>query len=141
VLGFRTAMIITAGLTVLFTAAPALFDTKTSIAFIVASLLAVGFFRAAHYVASTAIAFAEVTPEEVSRASTLSTVIQQISMSMGVSFAGMTLYMSAGSSSHFTAEQFILPFVSLGVATLLAVPVYTMLESQAGAHMRSGGKA
>jgi EmrB/QacA subfamily drug resistance transporter len=141
VLGFRTAMTITAGLTALFTAAPALFDTKTSIAFVLASLLAVGFFRAAHYVASTAIAFAEVTPEEVSRASTLSTVIQQISMSIGVSFAGVTLYMSAGPSSHFTAEQFILPFVSLGVATLLAVPVYTMLESQAGAHMRSGGKA
>jgi EmrB/QacA subfamily drug resistance transporter len=140
VLGFRTALIITAGLTALFTAAPAVFNTQTSLVLVLASLLAVGFFRAAHYVASTAIAFAEVSPEEVSRASTLSTVIQQISLSCGISFAGVTLYMSAGTSSHFTAAQFILPFASLGVVTLLAVPVYTRLDRQAGAHMRSGAK-
>jgi EmrB/QacA subfamily drug resistance transporter len=140
VFGFRTALIITAGLTALFTAAPAVFNTQTSLVLVLASLLAVGFFRAAHYVASTAIAFAEVSPEEVSRASTLSTVIQQISLSCGISFAGVTLYMSAGTSSHFTAAQFILPFVSLGVVTLLAVPVYTRLDRQAGAHMRSGAK-
>ncbi|HEY3659060.1 MAG TPA: MFS transporter [Steroidobacteraceae bacterium] len=140
VFGFRTALIITAGLTALFTAAPAVFNTRTSLVLVLASLLAVGFFRAAHYVASTAIAFAEVSPEEVSRASTLSTVIQQISLSCGISFAGVTLYMSAGTSSHFTAAQFLLPFVSLGVVTLLAVPVYTRLDRQAGAHMRSGAK-
>ena len=109
-------------------------------ALILGSLLAVGFFRAAHYVASTAIAFAEVRPEEVSRASTLSTVIQQISLSFGISFAGLTLYASAGRSSHFTAAQFILPFVSLGLLTALAVPVYTRLAAQAGAHMRNAGK-
>jgi hypothetical protein len=107
---------------------------------ILGSLLAVGFFRAAHYVASTAIAFAEVRPEEISRASTLSTVIQQISLSFGISFAGLTLYASAGRSSHFTAPQFILPFVSLGLVTALAVPVYTRLAAQAGAHMRNAGK-
>jgi EmrB/QacA subfamily drug resistance transporter len=139
-LGFRTAMIITAALTGLFTAAPALFDTDTSIAFVLASLLAVGFFRAAHYVASTAIAFADIAPHDVSRASTLSTVIQQISLSFGVSFAGATLYISAGASSHYTAQQFVLPFVSLGLVTLLAVPVYAALDAQAGAHMRHGRK-
>jgi EmrB/QacA subfamily drug resistance transporter len=139
-LGFRKAMIINAGLTALFTAAPALFDADSSIAFVLASLLAVGFFRAAHYVASTAIAFAEIAPQDVSRASTLSTVIQQISLSFGVSFAGVTLYMSAGTGSHFTAEQFVFPFVALGLVTLLAVPVYAGLDAQAGAHMRHGRK-
>ena len=107
-LGFKNALIITAGLTAIFTAAPAVFDIDTSYVLILGSLLAVGFFRAAHYVASTAIAFAEVRPEEVSRASTLSTVIQQISLSFGISFAGLTLYASAGRSSHFTAAEFIL---------------------------------
>jgi EmrB/QacA subfamily drug resistance transporter len=139
-LGFKNALIITAGLTAVFTAAPAVFDIDTSYVLILGSLLAVGFFRAAHYVASTAIAFAEVRPEEVSRASTLSTVIQQISLSFGISFAGLTLYASAGRSSHFTAAQFILPFVSLGLVTALAVPVYTRLAAQAGAHMRNAGK-
>src|SRR5258708_31384326 len=96
VLGFRNALIGTALLTAIFTAAPALFNVDTSLLFVLASLLAVGFFRAAHYVASGALTFAEVASEEVSRASTLSTVIQQISMSIGISFAGVTLFLSAG---------------------------------------------
>ena len=50
------------------------------------------------------------------------------------------VYASAGRSSHFTAAQFILPFVSLGLVTALAVPVYTRLAAQAGAHMRNAGK-
>ena len=139
VMGFRTALISTATLTAVFTAAPALFDTDTSLLFVLASILAVGFFRAAHYVASGAIAFAEVASDEVSRASTLSTVIQQISLSIGISFAGVTLFLSAGATNTITPQQFILPFVSLGIVTLAAVPIYAQLHAQAGAHMRSGG--
>jgi len=139
VMGFRSALIGTTALTAVFTAAPALFDTDTSLLFVLASVLAVGFFRAAHYVASSAIAFADVASDEVSRASTLSTVIQQISLSIGISFAGVTLFLSAGATNTFTPQQFILPFVSLGIVTLAAVPIYAQLHAQAGAHMRSGG--
>jgi hypothetical protein len=138
VLGFRTALIGSAFLTALFTAAPALFNATTSLLLVLISLLAVGFFRAGHYVASQAIAFAEVRSDEVSRASTLSTVIQQISMSIGISFAGVTLFISAGNANTFTAQQFILPFASLGIVTLAALPIYAQLHAQAGAHMRSG---
>jgi hypothetical protein len=86
------------------------------------------------------MAFADISPQEVSRASTLSTVIQQISMSFGISFAGVSLYFSGGEGNHFTPEQFIMPFVLLGVAALLAIPVYTRLTRDAGAHMRHGGR-
>jgi hypothetical protein len=139
VMGFRTALISTATLTAVFTAAPALFDTDTPLLFVLASILAVGFFRAAHYVASGVIAFAEVASDEVSRASTLSTVIQQISLSIGISFAGVTLFLSAGATNTFAPQQFILPFVALGIVTLAAVPMYAQLHAQAGAHMRGGG--
>jgi hypothetical protein len=140
ILGFRTALLGSALLTALFTAAPALFTPETSLLFVLVSLLAVGFFRAAHYVASQALAFAEVGSNEVSRASTLSTVIQQISMSIGISFAGVTLFLSAGTTNTLIPQQFVLPFVSLGVVTLAALPIYAQLHAQAGAHMRSGGK-
>jgi EmrB/QacA subfamily drug resistance transporter len=140
-LGFKHALIITAALTAVLTAVPAAFNRETSVGVVLAALLAVGFFRAAHYVASTALAFAEIAPEEVSRASTLSTVIQQISLSFGISLAGVTLYYSAGTTAHFTASQFIVPFITLGAVTLLAIPVYTRLDAQAGAHMRAGARA
>ncbi len=105
-LGFQNALIITAS------AAPPysprrrpLFNADTSLLFVLASLLAVGFFRAAHYVASTAIAFADVRPDEVSRASTLSTVIQQISLSIGISFAGVTLFLSGGRNQSLSRRN------------------------------------
>jgi EmrB/QacA subfamily drug resistance transporter len=137
-LGFRASLLITAILTALLTAAPASFTLDTPLACICIALLAVGFFRAAHYVASTAIGFAEIPPGEVSRASTLSTVIQQLSLSFGVSLAGATLYLSAGDSTPTLPHQFVTPFVTLGVVSLLALPVYAMLDTQAGSHMRFG---
>ncbi len=141
VLGFKQALIVTTALTAVLTALPAAFTRTTSVAWVLAALLAVGFFRAAHYVGATALAFAEIAPDEVSRASTLSTVIQQLSLSAGISFAGMTLYFSAGATSHFTAAQFEIPFMCLGAVALLAVPVYTRLHPAAGEHMRAGAKA
>jgi EmrB/QacA subfamily drug resistance transporter len=137
-LGFRRALMTTTALTALFTAAPALFDIDTSWVFVASALLAAGFFLAAHYVAQGAIAFAEVASDQVSRASTLSTVIQQISLSLGISLAGFTLFLSAGQSDVLSPQQFVLPFISLGLVTLAAVPVYAALHAQAGAHMQGG---
>jgi EmrB/QacA subfamily drug resistance transporter len=139
--GFRPALLVTAVLTALLTAAPAMFTLDTPVIYICVALLAVGFFRAAHYVAATAIGFAEVAPGEVSRASTLSTVIQQLSLSFGVSLAGATLYLSAGDSAPTLPHQFVTPFATLGVVSLLALPVYAVLDAQAGEHMRLGRRA
>ena len=140
-LGFRSSLLFTAIFTALLTAAPACFTLQTSLAFICVALLAVGFFRAAHYVAATAIGFADIPPGEVSRASTLSTVIQQLSLSFGVSLAGATLYLSAGDSTPTLPQQFVTPFVTLGVVGLLALPVYALLDTQAGSQMRFGRRA
>jgi EmrB/QacA subfamily drug resistance transporter len=139
--GFRSSLLVTAVLTALLTAAPAAFTQDTPVICICAALLAVGFFRAAHYVAATAIGFADVPPGEVSRASTLSTVIQQLSLSFGVSLAGATLYLSAGDQAPTLPHQFVTPFATLGVVSLLALPVYAVLDAQAGAHMRFGRRA
>ncbi|HTB28716.1 MAG TPA: DHA2 family efflux MFS transporter permease subunit [Steroidobacteraceae bacterium] len=139
--GFRRSLLVTAVLAALLTAAPASFALDTQVACVCMALLAVGFFRAAHYVAATAIGFADVPPGEVSRASTLSTVIQQLSLSFGISFAGAALYLSAGDSTPTRPHQFVTPFLALGVVSFLALPVYAVLDAQAGSHMRFGRRA
>ncbi|WP_429362196.1 MFS transporter [Paraburkholderia sp. GAS32] len=135
-IGFRRALLATAVLTAIATMMPVAFRDSTPAIFIVATLVAGGFFRAAHFVAASALAFAEVLPAEVSKASTLSTVIQQISMGFGISLAGLTLYLSAGESQRLTVSDFTLSFVALGIVTLLSVPVYLALDRNAGANMR-----
>lgn len=134
--GFRKALIVTAFFTAGATMIPAAFRDSTSAIFIVATLIAGGFFRAAHFVASSALAFADVAPEDVSKASTLSAVIQQISLGFGISLAGLTLYISAGETGRLTVSNFTWSFVVLGVVTLLSIPVYLGLDRNAGASMR-----
>ena len=140
-LGFRTSLLATAVLTAFLTAAPAAFTLDTSIAVVFTALLAVGFFRAAHYVAAAAIGFAEIPAGEISRASTLSTVIQQLSLSSGISLAGATLYVSAGNATPTLPRQFVMPFAALGIVSILALPVYAVLDREAGSHMRFGRRA
>jgi hypothetical protein len=138
-MGFRSALLATAILTAIATMAPAIFRSSTPAIFIVVTLVAGGFFRAAHFVAASALAFADVDPAEVSRASTLSTVIQQISLGLGISLAGFTLYLSAGDTGRLTVSDFTLSFVALGIVTLLSIPVYLALDRNAGANMRDRG--
>jgi EmrB/QacA subfamily drug resistance transporter len=140
-LGFRTSLLVTVVLTAFLTAAPAAFTLDTSIVVVCSALLAVGFFRAAHYVAAAAIGFAEIPPGEISRASTLSTVVQQLSLSFGISLAGATLYVSAGNTTPTLPGQFVMPFAALGIVSILALPVYAVLDREAGSHMRFGRRA
>jgi len=143
--GFRTALVVTAVLAGLATMAPVAFSNATPAALIVGTFVVGAFLRAAHFVASSALAFADVAPGDVSRASTLSTVIQQLSYSFGISIAGLALFLSTHGRGDFAVEDFGAPFGVVGIAALLAVPLYLRLDSEAGASMRErrnvGGKA
>jgi EmrB/QacA subfamily drug resistance transporter len=144
VVGFRKALVGTAMLAGMATMAPVVFNNSTSALLIVATLITGAFLRAAHFVASSALAFADVVPQDVSRASTLATVIQQLSYGFGISLAGLALYLSAHGSNDFTIEDFRAPFAIVGFAALLAIPLYLQLHSEAGSAMRErhevGGK-
>lgn len=140
-MGFRTALVITAFITAVLTMAPATFRSDTPAIFIVITLVAGGFFRAAHFVAASALTYADVTHEEISKASTLSTVIQQIGLGFGISLAGLTLYVSAGEAGRLTVNDFTLSFVALGVITMLSIPVYLGLNRNAGASMQDRRRA
>lgn len=132
--GFRATLIVTGLAAAVFTAVPALFKPATPVWMIGATLLVLGFARASHFVAASPLTYAEVSPGEVSRASTLSTVIQQLGLSMGVSLAGITLAWS--SSDGMTLSSFAAPFLVLGVFALLTVPIYARLTPNEGQHMR-----
>jgi EmrB/QacA subfamily drug resistance transporter len=134
-LGFRAALVYTCIATALFSLAPAVFTQETSLAVILLLLTTLGFFRAANFVASGSIAYADIGPETVSRASTLSSVTQQLSLGFGVTVAGFTLYLTAGGTTHLSTTDFLLPFATLGATALLAVAVYARLNECAGDHL------
>lgn len=137
--GFRTTLVVTGVATALATALPAFFRADTSVADVVLVLALIGFTRATFFVAASALTFAEVDPEQVSRASTLSTVIQQLGLSLGVSVAGAALDWSMPASGVLSPGSFAVAFTVFAVAALLTVPTFARLAAAAGDHMRGAG--
>ena len=138
-LGFRSTLIWTASMTGLFALLPSTFTGATPLAVVVAVLFGLGLTRAAHFVPCSALAYADVPPQEVSRASTLATVIQQMTLSFGVSIAGLLLYtFRSGPTLHL--KDFTGPFLVLGLLSLGGVLAYLHLDRHVGLHMRYGAE-
>ncbi len=137
-MGYRRVLVLSAIGTAVCTALPAVFRADTPLTFIVLVLGVSGFMRSTHFTSANALAYADVARPDISQASTLSTVIQQVSMSLGVSIGGLSLHLARGSGG-LTPEHFTLPFLLVGALSLLAAPFYMRLEPDAGADI--GGRS
>ena len=140
-LGFRRTLLWTLVGTAILTGLPAVYREATPVWFMVAGLVFGGFVRSLQFTATNAMAYADVSRSELSQASTLSTVVQQIGMSFGVSFGALVLHLTRGHDEALTSERFLLPFLIVGAITLLAVPVYWRLSPQVGANISGHGQA
>ena len=133
--GFRTMLVWTVAGTALFTALPAAFHAWTPIWAMVLALFFGGFLRSMQFTSTNSLAYADVDNLQVSQASTLATVAQQVGMSFGVSFGALLLHLTRGTEGALTTESFVLPFLVIGAVTLLALPVYRQLDSRAGENL------
>ena len=82
--GFRNIMTVNAVVSSIFLAACALFTITTPLLLIVIMLVVGGFFRSLQFTAINTLAYAEVEPAQMSRATTLVSVNQQLAVSAGV---------------------------------------------------------
>src|SRR5438477_8184030 len=82
--GFRNMMTANALISTLFLAACALFTIHTPLLLIMIILVVGGFFRSLEFTAINTVAYAEVEPGQMSRATTLVSVNQQLAISAGV---------------------------------------------------------
>jgi EmrB/QacA subfamily drug resistance transporter len=136
-LGFRGAIIGMGLLTAALTAVPALCTDATSVWTMGALLFCIGLARAGYYVAANPIAFNDIAPDEVSRASTLNTVVQQLTLGFGVSLSGFLLLLSSGGET-LSLSDFATTFIALGCVTAIAVVPFLSMPANTGAHMRFG---
>ncbi|WP_338023483.1 DHA2 family efflux MFS transporter permease subunit [Archangium primigenium] len=134
--GFRSTLILSNFITAGVTALPAFFRPGTPVALMAFLLLAAGFMRSLQFTALNTVAYADIPPSTVSGASTLAVVTQQMALSVGISFGGLMLHLARGGSAEGTAmtpQQFMLPFLAVGVVTALSGPLFHRLSPDAGA--------
>jgi len=135
--GFRNVLTWNAAAAVVMLAACAAFTAATPVPVMVAVLVLGGFFRSLQFTSVNAIAFAEVEPGRVSRATALVAVGQQLSQSVGVATGALALEMvlAVKSETTLTAADFPPAFLLVAVISAASILLFARLSAEAGAEM------
>ena len=140
--GFRNIMTINAFVSSVFLAACALFTPATPLLLIMILLVVGGFFRSLQFTAINTVAYAEVEPAEMSRATTLVSVNQQLAVSAGVAVGAFSVEstMLVRHVSELNATDFAPAFIVVSVISALSTWFFYQMPDDAG-HEISGRKA
>jgi EmrB/QacA subfamily drug resistance transporter len=132
--GFRRVLvgngIISGGILMLY----ALFRPSTPYALIILTLFIGGFFRSLQFTSLSTLTYADVTPQMMSNASTLASMVQQLSLSLGVSIAAMLLHFSLHlrHARVLSTQDFVAAFLATGLLSLISALLFMRLPSDAG---------
>jgi EmrB/QacA subfamily drug resistance transporter len=135
--GFRTILIINSVVSSAFLAVCAAFTQTTPVAAMVALLLIGGFFRSLQFTSINTIAYAEVEPARVSRATALLSVGQQLSVSTGVALGALAVELTVyfRGSPTLGAGDFPPAFLAVAVISAASVFIFARLSPDAGAEL------
>jgi EmrB/QacA subfamily drug resistance transporter len=135
--GYRPVLVYNSFISAAFLAACASFVPGMPYAAMIAILLAGGFFRSLQFTAINTIAYAEIEPALISKATTLVSVAQQLAISTGVAVGALvveiTLRLKHGSTMG--AMDFPPAFLVVGALTAAANLVFLRLPPDAGAEL------
>jgi EmrB/QacA subfamily drug resistance transporter len=135
--GFRRILLVNTVITALALMCYALFTATTPYAIVVAVLFSAGFFRSLQFTALGAMAFADVPHQQMSGASSLSSVGQQLSQAIGVALAAFVLYVMqrATHSQHITAADITPAFIIVGTLSLVSLFFFARLPHNAASEV------
>lgn len=137
-LGFRPVLIGSAVLNALFFVGCAYLTPRTPLGFIFAFLLVGGILRSLQFTALNAVAYADIPDRLLSRANTLYTTMQQLSLSTGVALSAFILNISLGlrKEAVLAVDDFMPAFWGLAALCLLSIGSFLPLKKDAGALVR-----
>jgi EmrB/QacA subfamily drug resistance transporter len=140
--GFRNLMTVNAVISSVFLAACALFTVTTPLPLIMIILVVGGFFRSLQFTAINTVAYAEVETAQMSRATTLVSVNQQLAISAGVAVGAFSVEttMWLRHVQELNAEMFAPAFVVVAVVSAASAYFFWQMPDDAG-HEISGRKA
>jgi EmrB/QacA subfamily drug resistance transporter len=140
--GFRNLMAANAVVSSFFLAACALFTATTPLLLIMIILVVGGFFRSLQFTAINTVAYAEVEPAQMSRATTLVSVNQQLAVSAGVAIGAFSVEstMWLRHVEQLNATVFAPAFLIVAAVSALSSWFFWQMPDDAG-HEISGRKA
>jgi MFS family permease len=137
--GFRNIMTINAVVSSVFLGACALFTAATPLLLIMILMVVGGFFRSLQFTAINTVAYAEVEPAQMSRATTLVSVNQQLAVSAGVAVGAFSVEstMMLHHVSELSAADFSPAFIVVAIISAVSAYFFYLMPVDAG-HQVSG---
>lgn len=134
-IGFRTTLISASVAATLATIANGYFTPETPHLVIITFLVMAGFSRSFFFTGVNALSYADISDREASQATSMSSVLQQISLALGVAVAAAILEASSKiSGTHLQLADFHLAFfIVAGLSLLAAIPFITMARNAGSA--------
>jgi EmrB/QacA subfamily drug resistance transporter len=135
--GFRRVLIVNGALAGLCMIACGFLTPATPTLALIAVLLAAGLTRSMQFTSLATLAFADIEPHQRGSSSTLSSMMQQLSVALGVATAAILLNFSQSmrAATHLALVDFRFAFVVVGVTALLASALFLRLAHDAGAEV------
>lgn len=135
--GFRRVLIVNTYISTAYLLGTAFFQPATSHLFILIFLLTGGFFRSLQFTSMNTLAYADIPPRLMSKATTLSSMIQQLSLSFGVGMGALLLNFTLRwhGTTNLEAGDFWPAFVSVSIISSLSILFFLKLPPNAGAEI------
>ncbi len=135
--GFKSVLVVNALVSSLFIASTALFTPVTPHGIILAVLLVGGFFKSLQFTSINTIAYADIEPRAMSRATSFASVAQQLSMSAGVAVGALVLEIERHGrpETAVQAHDFAAAFLVVAAISAASALVFMMLPKEAGASL------
>ena len=133
--GFRAVLAGSALLGALVVAGFALLEPSTPRWMMAGYIFLFGLMRSTQFMTSNTLSYADLPAAKLSRATSLGGVLQQLSVSFGVSLSAMILGIVSGHGEVLTPVRFQETFLLTAVIPLLALPGFLFLKADDGAEV------
>ncbi|MGH8782165.1 MFS transporter [Paraburkholderia sp.] len=138
--GFRKVLIYNAMFSGIAIAACGAFFPGTPVWVIWFVVLLGGFFPALQFTSLNSMTYAQIESRDIGRATSLGSVVQQISLGLGVTIAGIVLEITRSLHGHptLTWSDFWPAFIVVGLCSFASVPITRRLAHDAGDEIARG---
>lgn len=137
-LGFRRLLLVNSVVSAAMIACFALFDAGTSHAVMILVMMLFGIVRTTQFNSVQMLSYVDVPPQRLSQATSLGSVVQQLTMGLGVSLSAATLgILTAGGTPG--VRQFQIVFLLTALLPLVAIPGFLSLHRADGAAVSGRG--
>jgi len=138
--GFRRVLVFNGMVACLLVSAPALFAFWAPVGFMLAVLFVGGLTRSLEFTCISSIIFADISEDQLSRASSFAATVQELSGTVGIAIAALVLQFGQriDGADTLNSNHFVACFLVIGMLAVTSLTMFRRLDEGVGAGLIPG---